>query len=298
MDSVFNGSQLAITVCDSDGIVVAISSEAARRFEANGSSVVVGKSIYDCHAPPSRSTIERLLATGSSNVYSVEKGGARRLVYQGPWEQGQEHGLLEVSFAIPRDVPLRMRDELPAQPTLETARLLLKPLEPAVALRIAELAGDARIAAMTHLPHPYLPEMATQFVAQMRVGWARRTAAAFGIHLKNLSGEPLIGITALHCDAMERAVAEGGYWLGVEHHRKGYATEAFTALTDWGFGSFELRRIGAYTFVGNVASERVLQKTGFSYEGTARQARMQLGVCYDVKAWGLLKHANALATPR
>jgi ribosomal-protein-alanine N-acetyltransferase len=142
---------------------------------------------------------------------------------------------------------------------------------------------------MTHLPHPYLPEMAVQFIAQMATGWARRSAAVFGIHLRNLSEEPLIGVTGLHCDAMERAVAEGGYWLGLEYHGKGYATEAFAALSHWGFQSFELRRISAYTFAGNTASERVLQKVGFAHEGIARQARTQMGVCYDVNAWGMLK---------
>jgi|GEM_PF-288164 len=289
MNDVFEGAQLAVTVCDARGTIVALNPEAARLFEAHGGLGLVGSSIYECHSPGSRTTIERLIASGTTHVYSVEKGGVRRLVYQGPWRRGQKHGVLEVSFVIPRDIPLRMRDEVPAQPCIETERLLLKPLDSSLAHRIAELAGDARIAAWTHLPHPYLPEMATQFIAQMANGWARRTAAVFGIHLKRISEEPLIGVTGLHCDAMERAVAEGGYWLGLEYHRKGYATEAFAALTQWGFGPFELRRIGAYTFAGNAASERVLKKNGFCHEGTLRQARTQMGVCHDVNAWGLLR---------
>jgi ribosomal-protein-alanine N-acetyltransferase len=92
----------------------------------------------------------------------------------------------------------------------------------------------------------------------------------------------------LHSDPFERSVAEGGYWLGVDYHRRGYATEAFSTLVQWGFPEFRLRRISARTFVGNVASERVLEKNGFSHEGTARQARTQMGACHDVKMWGRL----------
>ncbi|WP_244615443.1 GNAT family N-acetyltransferase [Rhizobium rhododendri] len=48
-------------------------------------------------------------------------------------------------------------------------------------------------------------------------------------------------------------------------------TEAVEAVTRCGFTDFSLNRIEAWTLPGNVASDRVLEKAGFCYEGTLRQ---------------------------
>ncbi|MBZ5763517.1 MULTISPECIES: GNAT family protein [Rhizobium] len=57
------------------------------------------------------------------------------------------------------------------------------------------------------------------------------------------------------------------------HHSggRGLMTEAVEAVTRCGFTDFSLNRIEAWTLPGNVASDRVLEKAGFCYEGTLRQ---------------------------
>jgi len=55
----------------------------------------------------------------------------------------------------------------------------------------------------------------------------------------------------------------------------GLATECATALRDFAFAKLEIRRIIAYCDVDNAASARVLEKTGFTREGTVR-ARLKL----------------------
>src|SRR4051812_33158280 len=53
-----------------------------------------------------------------------------------------------------------------------------------------------------------------------------------------------------------------GYWLGEQYWRRGVMTEALTAVTDFCFDNFPLRRISAEVFANNAASARVLEKAG------------------------------------
>ena len=56
---------------------------------------------------------------------------------------------------------------------------------------------------------------------------------------------------------------EIGYGLHPEHWGKGYATEAVRALCDWAAKQAGVTRIEAETDADNLASQRVLEKSGF-----------------------------------
>jgi hypothetical protein len=52
-----------------------------------------------------------MLASGKPNVYTIEKDGVRKLVYQSPWyEGGAYRGLVEVAVILPFVVPHLGRD--------------------------------------------------------------------------------------------------------------------------------------------------------------------------------------------
>jgi ribosomal-protein-alanine N-acetyltransferase len=59
--------------------------------------------------------------------------------------------------------------------------------------------------------------------------------------------------------------------LHSDHWGKGLMTEAVRAVVACGHQTFRLNRIDAWTMPGNAASDRVLEKSGFQYEGTLRQ---------------------------
>jgi RimJ/RimL family protein N-acetyltransferase len=67
-------------------------------------------------------------------------------------------------------------------------------------------------------------------------------------------------------------VAETGYWLGPAARGRGYATEAVRAVARHAFG-LGLTRIELLAAVGNVASQRVAERAGFTREGVLREAR-------------------------
>jgi len=65
---------------------------------------------------------------------------------------------------------------------------------------------------------------------------------------------------------------EIGYVLIPNERRKGYCTEAAKIMVDYLFLSKDIIRVQAHTPIRNVASQKVLEKVGFSKEGTLRKS--------------------------
>jgi len=87
----------AITVCDRDGVALEMNDRAAETFASDGGRALVGKSILDCHPERARALFEELLRTGGTNVYTIEKAGVKKLIYQAPWYEGGEYrGIVEL----------------------------------------------------------------------------------------------------------------------------------------------------------------------------------------------------------
>lgn len=96
----------AVTVCDASGIILAMNDRAAKTFEQDGGYALVGRSLLDCHPEPARGKVEQLLAAHQKNVYTIEKNGVKKLIYQSPWYQdGQYAGFVEISLEIPFEMP-------------------------------------------------------------------------------------------------------------------------------------------------------------------------------------------------
>lgn len=96
----------AVTVCDCRGIIVAMNEQAAESYRNDGGKELIGKNLLDCHPEPSRSKVQKLLQTGERNIYTIEKNGIKKLIYQAPWFQDGRHcGLVELALEIPFEMP-------------------------------------------------------------------------------------------------------------------------------------------------------------------------------------------------
>ena len=98
----------AITVCDEEGIILEMNDKAAKTFESDGGYKLIGMNMLDCHPDPARGKVERLLAAQVKNVYTIEKNGIKKLIYQSPWykEGGAAYaGFVEISLEIPLEMP-------------------------------------------------------------------------------------------------------------------------------------------------------------------------------------------------
>ena len=95
----------AVTVCDAEGIILAMNDKAAKTFEADGGANLIGSNMLECHPGLSRQKTERLLAAKVKNVYTIEKNGIKKLIYQSPWyKDGEYAGFVELSLEIPMEI--------------------------------------------------------------------------------------------------------------------------------------------------------------------------------------------------
>lgn len=112
---------------------------------------------------------------------------------------------------------------------------------------------------------------------------------AFAIYLK-AENRP-IGSLSLFPDRRRDGVfaAELGYWLGHDYWGKGLMTEAGRAMCKAAFDRLGFVLIGAQTSRVNEASQNVLKKIGFQYEGCERKAyKIHTGEDRDCLVWSLL----------
>jgi [ribosomal protein S5]-alanine N-acetyltransferase len=124
-------------------------------------------------------------------------------------------------------------------------------------------------------PHPYTTQDAREFLQRTI---SEQPAMKFCIEIE---GAAVGGIGVHPGEDVHRHTATMGYWLGEEFWGRGVMTEAVTAVTDFCFENFLLRRISAEVFANNPASARVLEKAGFTFEGRLKNNVLKDGKLLD-----------------
>jgi len=96
----------SLTVCDTEYTVLYLNDRSAEINAVDGGKALVGKNLLDCHPPEAREKLKEVMASGRPNIYTVEKNGVRKMVYQAHWRQGARvAGLVEITFELPGEVP-------------------------------------------------------------------------------------------------------------------------------------------------------------------------------------------------
>ena len=96
----------SVTVCDADGMMIEMNDKAAQTLEKDGGRALIGKNVLDCHPEPARSKLAGLLQERRRNIYTIEKNGVKKLIYQSPWYLNSEYaGFIEISVEIPFEMP-------------------------------------------------------------------------------------------------------------------------------------------------------------------------------------------------
>jgi ribosomal-protein-alanine N-acetyltransferase len=109
-----------------------------------------------------------------------------------------------------------------------------------------------------------------------------RADQAYPFFLFRSDDNALVGGLALA--NIRRGVAQAaslGYWVGEPYVRQGFMTRAVKALVPAAFDLLRLHRIEAACIPTNIASVKLLEKTGFHREGYARQYLCINGIWQD-----------------
>ena len=105
-----------------------------------------------------------------------------------------------------------------------------------------------------------------------------------------LSDGTVIGDIALQDIDRHNRSCTIGYGLSkLEYRNHGYTTDAAMVLLEHGFNNLGFERVGSSTLAHNHGSRRVLEKCGFTLEGTERAARYFAGKRHDRLLFGLLR---------
>jgi len=100
------GFPAAVTVCDTEGRILEMNDRSLEVFAADGGAALLGANVLDCHPEPSRTKLAGMMKDRRTNVYTVQKNGKKKLIYQAPWHKdGVYAGFVELSLEIPLDLP-------------------------------------------------------------------------------------------------------------------------------------------------------------------------------------------------
>jgi transcriptional regulator with PAS, ATPase and Fis domain len=95
-----------ITVCDTKGIILEMNERSVNHFQDRGGEKLIGTNLLDCHPEPARIKLEQLMEKQERNVYTTERNGVKKLVYQTPWyKNGNYMGFVEFILEIPAQMP-------------------------------------------------------------------------------------------------------------------------------------------------------------------------------------------------
>lgn len=101
----------------------------------------------------------------------------------------------------------------------------------------------------------------------------------------------VIGACGFHTWSPQHSRAEIGYHLNDDaDKRKGYMTEAVSAVLAYGFKEMKLHRVEALADPANVPSIKIIEKFNFTYEATLREHYNVDGIMEDSVMYSLLKH--------
>ncbi len=154
-------------------------------------------------------------------------------------------------------------------PTVETERLILRPINVEDTDDFYEICSDSRVVDYLTYPVHSSVEVTKETIEKFFLtNPANGIPEAYVLALKE-NGK-MIG-TCNFVNLIHGDTAEIGYQLNYDYWGKGYMSEALEKVIEVGFNQLGLRRIEIAHAITNTRSQKVIEKAGFVYEGTCRK---------------------------
>lgn len=170
---------------------------------------------------------------------------------------------------------------------IETERLILRKLTLDDAKDVYEYASDKIITKyVTWYPHKSLDE-SVDFIKRHLDKYKLNEVTNWGIHHK--ADNKIIGSAGyMTCDFHSKK-AELGYALSRNYWNQGIMTEVIKEAISFGFNTLRLIRIQALCKIENIASSRVMEKSGMEFEGILKKYHFAKNDHHDMKIYAITK---------
>jgi len=169
---------------------------------------------------------------------------------------------------------------------IDGRRVVLREVQPDDAPAIFAYARDPQVT--THMDWAPHPDLATTHAYVESVIVAATSADRSSYELAvTLDGE-LVGMGRISVQDAEHRRGDIGYVLHRDRWRLGLGSEIAAALVGFGFTGLGLHRVWATCNPDNIASRRVLEKTGMVYEGRMRDHMLVRGRFRDSLLFAVL----------
>ncbi len=171
-------------------------------------------------------------------------------------------------------------------PVLSTPRLILRDLRPTDLNDLHEYASDPQIDHYTPWEHYKSFDEARENLNEFLEEYEKDGFGAWGI--EHRADKKLIGIINTSIPHRAHRRVEMGYTIARAYWGQGYATEAVQALIQFGFEKMDLVRIEAVLLPENLASARVLEKSGMQFEGVLRAYQVWRNKPCDLRMYSII----------
>jgi len=172
-------------------------------------------------------------------------------------------------------------------PVLYTNRLILRKIKLSDAADIYEYASDPEVTKYVAWDVHKSIKDTKKYIKLMKKKYKTQIIGDWGIVLKE--NNKMIGSCGFVAWNRQHDYAELGYVLSKQYWNRGIMTEAIKKVMDFGFSKMKLNRIEAYHLIDNVASEKVMIKSGMVNEGVVKQKFLANGIYNDAKLYAIVK---------
>ena len=172
-------------------------------------------------------------------------------------------------------------------PVLETARLILRPLELTDASSILKYASNPEVAKFVTWPAHQTETDSENYIKFVHNNYLLGVQT-FAICQKNDPGT-MLGDASSFFVSKPNKVMELGAVLHPDQWGKGIMVEALQRIIKHTWDTQDVVRIQARCFKGNKQSFRMMQKLGMHYEGTIEKSLFAKNQSWDMEMFRLLK---------
>jgi ribosomal-protein-alanine N-acetyltransferase len=169
-------------------------------------------------------------------------------------------------------------------PVLSTSRLTLRAIAPHDVAEFRTLMEIPEVTRYSNWPEAPTDDQAIEWTRNLSELFPSGKGCAWII--EDRSSAAFIGAVHFNYFYWEWRIGGIGYEAHPNYWGRGLTTEALRAVVAYGHRFLALNRIEAWTLPGNDASDRVLEKAGFQFEGVFRQKGYFKGAFHDFRMFG------------